>query len=115
MTWDQIVPFVLVIAALSPPVGKVLKRPVEEAENEGTDEAGTSPLSESMKRSLKTRLFQGSASKTPSGASPLNGGAYAGKPHSLLFKVNAQQARRGIVLMTILGPCRAFDAPNPKF
>jgi hypothetical protein len=115
MTWEQIVPFAPVIAALSPPVGKVLKRLVEEAEDEGTEQAGTSQLSESIKRSLKTPLFQGSVSKNPSGASPPDGGgAYAGKPHSPLFRVDAQEARRGIVLMAVLGPCRAFDPPNPK-
>lgn len=114
MTWEQIIPLVVVIAALSPPLGKVFTRPVEEAENNGTNEAGTSTLSEAMKRSLRTRQFGSPASKKPSGASPLDaGGAYAVKRHSPLA-VNAQEARRGIVLMAVLGPCRAFDPPNPK-
>jgi hypothetical protein len=115
MTWEPIFPFVLVIAALSLPLGKVFTRPMEEAEENGTNEAGTSALSEAMKRPLRAQPFESSVSKKPSVASPSDGGgAYAGKRHSPLFRVNAPEARRGIVLMTILGPCRAFDPPNPK-
>lgn len=115
MTWEQIIPLVVVIAALSPPLGKVFTRPVEEAENNGANEAGTSTRSQSMKRPLRTRQFGSPGSKNLSAASPLDaGGAYAVKQHSPLFALNAKEARRGIVLMTILGPCRAFDPPNPK-
>ena len=115
MTWEQIVPFVLVIAALSRPLGKVFTRPVEEAEENGTKEAGTSTLSESMKQPLNTRQLGSPESKKPSRASPIEGGgAYAVKGHSPLMGVTAQEARRGIVLMAVLGPCRAFDPPNPK-
>lgn len=116
MTWEHIFPIVLLFAALLLQLVKVFKRPVEEVEeNSRTKEAGTSTLSEAMKRPLRTRQSGSRESNKPSGASPTDGGgAYAVKRHSPLFGVNAQEARRGIVLMAVLGPCRAFDPPNSK-
>ncbi len=42
MTWELIFPLVLVIAALSSPLGKVFKQPGDEAERKGTTETGIS-------------------------------------------------------------------------
>lgn len=47
-------------------------------------------------------------SLVPNAGAPLGGGYFIKK--SLLE--NPRDVRRGIVLMTILGPCRAFDPPE---
>ncbi len=114
MTWEHLFPIALVLAALLLQLGRVFTRPVEKAEDSGTNETGASALSESMKRPLRTQQSGSTKSKKPSGGSAIDAGAYAMKRHPLLLTLGSQEARRGIVLMTILGPCRAFDLPNPK-
>jgi hypothetical protein len=68
-------------------------------------QAQAAPAAPSTPRLSRDRVQE---SQGPDAGAPLGGGHFIKK--SLLE--TPRDAQRGIVLMTILGPCRAFDPPK---
>lgn len=77
-------------------------------EGEPPQEAGAASMPESMKRPVGMRQVRGSAPKKLPDISNEDQ-AYNSKRHRPGLAVNVREARHGIVLMTILGPCRALS------
>lgn len=106
MTWEQLVVPLLLAFALLVQFMRLLKGRVEEQEGEAAEAAG---IPESMKRRVSIRESRGPGVQKLA-ALPAKKELPAVRRRRLRVVANVKDARRGIVLMTILGPCRASDA-----
>jgi hypothetical protein len=83
-------------------------RPADEPATDTLARAQTTPKSAPPTSRVSRNKVH--ASQAPTVATPLSGGRFSKR--SLLG--NTRDVRRGIILMTILGPCRASDSPESR-
>ncbi|HEU4505720.1 MAG TPA: hypothetical protein VFR79_12860 [Nitrospira sp.] len=108
MTWEQLVVPVLVVLALLVQLMRMLKGTVEETQGEEV-EATSIPVA--MKRRVPVRKSRG-LRETPRTERPAMEAFPAARRRQLLIAATAPDMRRGIILMTVLGPCRGLE-PSP--
>lgn len=108
MTWEQLVIAVLLILALMVQLMRVLKGTVEEEQG---DEAEGASIPMAMKRRVPIRESRGPSEESLV-ARPAMEEFPATRRRWPRIAADAWDMRRGIVLMTVLGPCRGLE-PYP--
>ena len=110
MTWEQLVVPVLLVVAMLVQLMRVLKGTVEEAQGDET-EAASIPMA--TKRRVPI-LESGGPSDEPLVARPAMDAFPATRRRRPRVRLShMQEARRGIVLMAVLGPCRGLERSAP--
>lgn len=110
MTWEQLVIPVLLVLALLVQLMRMLQGTVGEAQGDETEAAG---IPVAITRAVPIRELRG-PSEAPRVVRPAVEAVPAtrrGRPCLRLSSI--QEARRGIVLMAVLGPCRGLERSTP--
>lgn len=105
MTWEQLVIPVLLVLTLLVQLMRMLKGTVEEAQG---DEAETASVPVAMKRRVPIRELRG-PSEAPRVVRPAMEAVPATRRGRARITANSRAMRRGIMLMAVLGPCRALE------
>jgi hypothetical protein len=105
MTWEQLVIPVLLLLVLLVQRLRMRKGTVEEAQG---DEAKATRVPVAMKKQVPVRDSR-KPSEAPRIVQPATGASPAAPRWQPRVSATARYMRRGIVLMTVLGPCRGLE------
>ena len=110
MTWEQLVVPVLLVLALLVQLMRVLKGTVEEAQG---NEAEAASIHLSMTKRVPILESRGPSDEPPVARPAMDAFPATRRRRPRVRLLHMQEARRGIVLMAVLGPCRGLERSAP--